>query len=336
MLDGATPLLKQIDSASPLSAKPHQLDTYITFDNVQNTVLVPAKELLPGLLRSDQFIELSSDRLHQVNALSTTHPGVKTQMPDTASRLRVISPAVAANLASAREVIDLVKALLPGGAGNQMKDVAATGGDSFLRSSLSFTYGGSPAARASVAIQWQGGYCDAHASLTYQLLSQNPTLKDSRIDLIGGGPESHVFVVIRGHTPEQDIVVDPWAPFASPTLVQDALPMHRELLGAAGGSVKHTKPAGTVSEALDIQDALRRQALTQEESIQKRFIEQKFRYPEDDIASQLKDPRDRWDVPFSGNPNVRYEVQDESGQKLTDFPLRFDMQRTGLGQQLGR
>ncbi|GKS89336.1 hypothetical protein [Acidovorax sp. SUPP2539] len=329
LLDSATLLPKQVHNASPLSAEPHQLDTYITFDGSQNTVLVPKKELLPGLLRSDQFIELSPDQLNQANALSTTHPGVNTQMPDMAPHLRVISPATAANLASAREAIDLVKALLPGGAGNQIKDMAATGGESYLRSSLSYALGGSPASRAFVAIQYQGGYCDAQASLAYQLLSQNPALKDSRIDIVDGGPSgNHVFVVIRGETPEQDIVVDPWTTFASPTFVKDALPLHRTLLGAAGGGVRQTKPAGTLAAALNITEALRRQSLVKNQSsISERFLSEKYRDPDTAITKNLKVKEDRWDVPFSGNPNIRYEVQDESGNRLTDFPLRFDMQR---------
>lgn len=329
LLDSANPLLKQVGNVSALSTEPHRLDTYITFDEAQNAVLVPAKELLPGLLRSDQFIELSPDQLNQANALSTTHPGVKTQMPDMAPHLRVISPATAANLAAAREAIDLVKALLPGGAGNQIKDMAATGGESYLRSSLSFSLTASPAARAYLAIQYQGGYCDGQASLAYQLLSQNPALKDSRIDMVDGRPdENHVFVVIRGETSDQDIVVDPWTPFASPTLVKDALPLHQKLLGAAGRGVQQTKPAGTVSAALDITEALRRQNLVKEQSsIAERFESEKFRYADSAITDNLKGKEDRWDVPFSGNPNVRYEVQDESGNRLTEFPLRFDMQR---------
>lgn len=327
LLDSANPLLRQLNDGSPLAGMPHQLDTYITFDEAQNNVLVPAKELLPGILRSDKFIELSPEQLSQANALSTTHPGVKTQMPDTKHLLRSISPETAAHLAAAREAIDLVKALLPGGAGNQIKDIAATAGDSALRSTLSHSFGGSPATRASRAIQFQGGFCDAHAHLTCQLLSQNPALKNSRVDIVNGGAGgNHTFVVIRGQKPEWDIVVDPWATFASPTLVQDALPMHRSLLRAAD-SVVYTKPAGTQSAALDI-EALRQQSLTDNQSpIEERFKAQKLRDPKDVIADSLKYADDRWDVPFSGNPNVRYEVRDASGHQLTDFPLRFDMQR---------
>lgn len=329
LLDEAALLPRQVHNDSPLSIAPYPLDTYMASDG-QSTVLVPAQELVPDLLRSDTFIELSPERLNQANALSTKHPGVKTQMPDTKPQLRVITPAVAANLASAREAIDLVKALLPGGAGNQIKDLAATGGDSLLRSSLSHTQTDHPVIRAFLAIQWQGGYCDAQASLAYQLLSQNPALAHSRIDLVSGRSSdgNHTFVVIRGQEPEHDIVVDPWAPFASPTLVQDALPLHRTLLGAAGSSISHTKPAGDLLPKLEIKEALRRQAITQEQSpIRDRFVAEKFRDPESHIADHVKDPEDRWDVPFSGNPNVRYDVHDESGRRLNDSPIRFDMQR---------
>jgi len=328
LLDGATPLLKQIHDGSPLSAEPYPLTTYLTFDAAQNTVLVPAKELVPGLLRSDQFIELSPDQLNQANALSTTHPGVKTQMPDMKHQLRSISPETAAHLAAAREAIDLVKALMPDGAGNQIKDIAATAGDSALRSSLSHSNTGNPTTLATKAIRFQGGNCDAHAGLAYQLLSQNPALRHARIDVVDGGPNgNHAFVVIRGKKREHDIVVDPWATFASPTLVQDALPMHRALLGAAGGGVAHTKPAGTQSASLDI-EALRQEALIDNQSpIIEQFKANRLRDPADVVTDSVKYADDRWDVPFSGNPNVRYEVQDESGRQLTDFPLRFDMQR---------
>ncbi|WOI43395.1 hypothetical protein [Acidovorax sp. BLS4] len=325
-------MLKQVDNASPLSSEPHRLDTYITFDDAQNTVLVPAKELLPGLLRSDQFIELSPDQLSQANALSTTHPGVKTQMPDMKHQLRSISPETAAHLAAAREAIDLVKALMPDGAGNQIKDIAATAGDSVLRSTLSHSNTKNPTIRATNAIQYQSGNCDEHAGLTYQLLSQNPALKNARIDIVDGRPKgNHVFVVIRGQKSEQDIVVDPWATFASPTLVRDALPMHRKLLGASGGGVAHTKPAGTQAAALDI-EALRQQALIDNRlPIVEQFKAQRLRAPDDVIRDGVKYAGDRWDVPFSGNPNVRYEVRDASGHQLTDFPLRFDMQRAATG-----
>ncbi|GKS96088.1 hypothetical protein [Acidovorax sp. SUPP2825] len=332
LLDGATPLLKQVDNASPLSSEPHRLHTYITFDDAQNTVLVPAKELLPGLLRSDQFIELSPDQLSRANALSTTHPGVKTQMPDMKHQLRSISPETAAHLAAAREAIDLVKALMPDGTGNQIKDIAATAGDSVLRSSLSHSNTGNPTTLATKAIQFQGGNCDAHAGLAYQLLSQNPALKNARIEIVDGGENgNHTFVVIRGKKREHDIVVDPWATFASPTLVQDALPMHRKLLSASGGGVAHTKPAGTQAAPLDI-EALRQQALIDNRSpIAEQFKAQRLRAPDDVIRDSVKYADDRWDVPFSGNPNVRYEVRDASGHQLTDFPLRFDMQRVATG-----
>ncbi|MDA8444149.1 hypothetical protein [Paracidovorax valerianellae] len=326
LLDNAAPLPKHVNSASPLAGEPYQLDTYVTFNGPeQNIVLVPAKELLPGFLRSDQFIELSSDQLKQANALSTTHPGVTTQMPDLEPQLHVISPAVAANLALAREAIDLVKALLPGGAGNQIKDMAATGGESYLRSALSYAHGGRAADHAFEAILYQGGYCVAQASLTFELLSRNPALKDSKIDMVHG--PKHVFVVIRGETPEHDIVVDPWTPFASPTFAQDALPLHREILEQASESVRQNKAAGSISSALDIKEALRRQGFKNQSSISDLFQFERYRDPKTAITKNLEGKEDRWDVPFSGNPNVRYEVRDASGSQLTEFPLRFDMQR---------
>ena len=335
LLDSATQLLKHANSARPLSGEPYQLDTFLTFEgSAQNTVVTPTQALIPGLLHADKFIYLSPDQLNQANALSTTHPGVETQMPDMTPQFHVISPAVAANLALAREAIDLVKALLPGGAGNQIKDLAATGGESYLRSSLSFVYSGSPAMQAFLAIPYQGGFCDAQASLTYQLLSQNPSLKDSQIDIVHGNRDiKHVFVVIRGDTPDKDIVVDSWTPFASPTFVKDALPMHRTLLGATG-NIRESKPAGTIAPTLPIEEALRRQSLIKKySSISERFRDEKSRDPDTEIMQTLEPKGERWDVPFSGNPNVRYEVRDASGQQLTDFPLRFDMQRPGLGRQ---
>lgn len=328
VLEGAGPLLKQVGNASPLSAEPYPLATYLTFDEPKNTVLVPAKELIPGLLRSDQFIELSTDQLSQANALSTTHPGVETQMPDMKPQLRSIPPETASHLAAAREAIDLVKALMPGGAGNQIKDIAATAGDSVLRSSLSHSNASNPATRAKRAIQFQGGHCDAHAYLTYQLLSQNPALKNARIDIVDGGPKgNHTFVVIRGKKSEHDIVVDPWATFASPTLVRDALPMHQKLMRASGGGVAQTKQAGTQSTSLDF-EALRKEAVIDNQlAITQQFKATRMRDPNDVITDSVKYKQDRWDVPFSGNPNVRYEVRDSSGHVLTESPLRFDMQR---------
>ncbi|WCM93018.1 hypothetical protein M5C99_22245 [Acidovorax sp. NCPPB 2350] len=327
LLDDAALLPRQVHNDSPLSTAPYPLDTYMASDG-QSTALVPAEELVPGLLRSDTFIELSPERLNQANALSTTHPGVTTQMPDMKPQLRVISPETAAHLAAAREAIDLVKALLPGGAGNQIKDIAATAGESVLRSSLSNVRAHNPALHAFRAIESGGGFCAAQANLTYQLLSQNPALKNSRIDIVNGGLDGiHTFVVIRGKKPEPDIVVDPWTPFASPTLAQDALLLHRTSLAAKGGGVVLTKPAGTHSAPLEI-DALRRQALIEDQSpISARFRAESTRHPEDAIVNSLKYAGDRWDVPFSGNPNVRYDVRDASGRRLNDSPIRFDMQR---------
>ncbi|MDA8523499.1 hypothetical protein [Acidovorax sp. NCPPB 4044] len=329
MQDDATFLPKQVHHDSPLAKAPYPLDTYMALEGMsENTVLVPAQELVPGLLQSGKFIELSTAQLNQANALSTTHPGVKTLMPDMKPQLRVIPPETAVQLAAAREAIDLVKALLPGGAGNQIKDIAATGGDSVLRSALSHVHRGSAAFRAKRAIQSQGGNCDAHAHLAYQLLSQNPALKTARIDIVDGGPDGkHTFVVIRGQKSEHDIVVDPWTSFASPALVKDALPMHRALLAARGGGVSATRPAGAHSDTLDI-EALRQQALIDNQSpISEQFKANRLRHPDDTIADSIKYADDRWDVPFSGNPNVRYDVQDASGRKLNDSPIRFDMQR---------
>ncbi|MCC4615389.1 Hrp-dependent type III effector protein [Xanthomonas campestris pv. asclepiadis] len=327
LLDTATAVTRSSEFTLPAQQGGHQFYIYLAADasGTNTMVLAPGQELIPGLLRSDQMIELSSSHLDQLNALATRHPIVKTHMPDTKPRLRVITPAVAANLAAAREAIDLVKALLPYGAGNQIKDIAATGGESVLCSSLSLTTGGIPAARAFVAIQSQGGYCEAQAALAYQLLSQNPALRDCRIDVVGG--EDHEFVVIRGQTSEQDIVVDAWAPFASPTLVQDALPMHQALL--SGAKLEYTKPAGTVLPALNIEGALSQQAIQRSKypSIRENYFAEKYRNPDSVIAVQLETSEDQWDIPFSGNPNIRYEVRDESGRRLIYGPLRFDMQR---------
>ncbi|MCC4607398.1 Hrp-dependent type III effector protein [Xanthomonas campestris] len=327
LLDTAAAVTRSLEFTLPAQQGGQQFHMYLAADaSGTNTItLAPGQELIPGLLRSDKMIELSSSHLDQLNALATKHPIVKTQMPDTKPCLRVITPEVAANLAAAREAIDLVKALLPYGAGNQIKDIAATEGESVLHSSLAFIYGGGPAFRALAAIRAQGGYCDAQVGLTYQLLSQNPALRDCRIDMVSG--RGHVFVVIRGQTPEHDIVVDAWAPFASPTLAQDALSMHRAIL--RGAELDYTKPAGTVLPALNIGEALRLQAMDRSDypSIRDYFYAEKYRDPDSAIAEQLATPVDQWDVPFSGNPNVRYEVRDESGRQLISGPLRFDMQR---------
>ncbi|WP_260607991.1 Hrp-dependent type III effector protein [Xanthomonas cerealis] len=330
LLDTAIAVSRSSDITLPVQQGAHQFYTYRAADasGANTKILAPAQELIPGLLRSDRLIELSQSHLAQLNALATRHPSVKRRMPDTKARLRVITPTVAANLAAARESIDLVKALLPYGAGNQIKDVAATGGESMLCSSMASTSRSSPGDRAFIAIQSQGGRCDAQAALTYQLLSQNPALRECRIDMLDG--EDHVFVVIRGQKPAHDIVVDPWAPFASPTLVQDALSMHRDLLSA--GQFRHTKPAGTVLPALNIQEALNKLALQRERypSIRERFFAERYRNPDNDIINNLRNPWDQWDTPFSGNPNVRYDVRDESGRRLIDGPLRFDMQRIAV------
>ncbi|UKE52547.1 Hrp-dependent type III effector protein [Xanthomonas translucens] len=330
LLDTAVIAPRSSDITLNLQQGARQFHTYLAADasGANTTILAPAQELIPGLLRSDRLIELSQSHLDRLNALATRHPSVKTQMPDTKAQLRVITPTVAANLAAAREAIDLVKALLPYGAGNQIKDVAATGGESMLCSLMSNRLNGRPAARAFIAIQSQGGYCDAQAALTYQLLSQNPALRECRIDMVDGA--DHVFVVIRGQKPAHDIVVDSWAPFASPTLVQDALSMHRTLLRA--GRFSNTKPVGTVLPALNIQEALSELAVQRDRypSIREQFFAEKYRNPDNTIINNLRNPWDQWDTPFSGNPNVRYDVRDESGRPLIDGPLRFDMQRIAL------
>lgn len=342
LLDGAIPLLKLFHIASPLAAQPYQLDTYLTADGqAQNAILAPAKALIPGLLRSDKIIELSPGQLDRANALSTTHPGIATQMPDMQPRLHVISPAVAASMASAREVIDLVKALVPSGAGNQVKDLLATAGESHLRSRLSFKYHRGVADLAHSIIQFQGGDCDGHASLAFHLLAQNPAFKDYQIDIVEVSQNvAHVFAVIRGDRPEEDIVVDAWAPFASPTFVQDALPMHRTLLDAERGKIRVSKPAGTVAPAMDIEQALKRQsqwqsAIEKHSSLSEAFRLHAHHEPDAAITQVLIEKENLWDVPFSGNPNVRYEVRDPSGRALTDFPIRFDMQRAPVERESG-
>jgi len=332
LFNGAT-VLRQTHDALQFPETPYPLDTYVTGDGpARCTVLVPAEPLHPGLLRTDRFIELSSKQVTEANALCATYPGVTTVMPNIEPLLRVISPATATNLALAREAIDLVKALLPAGAGNQIKDIAATGIESCFRAAMSYKGRGGPAKCASAGIKYEGGNCNAQASLAFQLLSQNPGLKHSRIDIIYDGPggtHDHVFVAIRGQTPEQDIIVDPWAPFATPTFAVDALPMHRDLLGAAEAGVRQTKPAGFISPPeLDIEDALREQGTVERNPpVSEQYLNAMGFDRELGLAIYLGSPKGLWDVPFSGNPNVRYEVQDESGRQLTDFPLRFDMQR---------
>lgn len=256
-------------------------------------------------------------------------------MPDTASRLRVISPAVAANLASAREVIDLVKALLPGC--RQPNEGRCSDGRGQLSSFLAVVY----------LRRQPSGPCVSRNPMAGRLLRcpREPDLSTSFPEPDAQGFQDR----FDRRRPRKSRVRRYPRPY----------PRARHRGGPMGPFRLADSCSRRTSHAPGITWRRRRQCqahqtrwhsfgstgyprraeaagATQEESIQKRFIEQKFRYPEDDIASQLKDPRDRWDVPFSGNPNVRYEVQDESGQKLTDFPLRFDMQRTGLGQQLGR
>ncbi|WP_211462454.1 type III effector protein [Collimonas silvisoli] len=255
-----------------------------------------------------------------------------------------IDAPTARRLATARATIDLVKALVPFGAGNQVKDVARTGGESYVRTALAERAGSAarrnrasgeahlPMARA--ALKWQAGFCDHQAALAYAVLGSHPDLKDAQIDCVANTRLKHTLVVIRGEQPEHDIVVDPWTIFSVPGLVAHAAAD----LGRIGlrpevepkNKIMYSKPAGTQLPQIELEKPEYQRDARNPFTVYREEIY--FSTPEKMMYGSLTDTSSTaamFDATYNGNPNVRYELDDGKDKVM----LRLDVQRAAKPRQ---
>ncbi|MDC6179438.1 hypothetical protein [Ralstonia solanacearum] len=289
-------------------------------------------------LSNTRVLGLSPEAVAGLNDVK--HPAWPVEVQVLTPRVATVSATTMARLGIARGAIDVVKALLPYGAGNQIKDIARTNGESYVRAALADAEGRKSQPRyskpdryigyASAAIKWQAGFCDQHAAIAFALLGAHPDLMHAQVDYVRHGTLDHTLVVIRGARPEEDIVVDPWAVFAVPALAGDV----SERLGTLGARpseasrvlLVNSKPAGKQLPALDLA-GLRQRARAPATRDALAVYRERFIHiePGRALAGYLTD-KERpavFDVPYNGNPNVHYRVADAEESAV----FRLDMQR---------
>ena len=319
-------------------------DDKVAVLHVSRDGIVPGRnDGLFGLyLDNTTLCPLAPDQLGAIGKI--TRPIFPLLEQNLEPRVVNIDVRTAQHLVCARATIDLVKALLPFGAGNQIKDMVRTGGESHLRSVLAkraTRYVVSRAApddkcihRAKAAIRWKSGFCDENAALAFAILRSLPELKDARIDWIINHKLHHNIAIIRGDKPEHDVMVDPWATFAIPCLPADAADDFQEMAQRPelnpDNKIVSSKSPGALFPALDIAAELRKhEKLSAEfkdphEQYEKRLYFSTAPKGIHDYLTNTKDP-DMWDLPYNGNPNVRYQLEGEDGE--APMMMRFDMQR---------
>ncbi|WP_065763583.1 type III effector protein [Ralstonia solanacearum] len=324
-------------SAEALSHLPGNLSAVRTEGDSQ-LVLVDKHGLLADRLSNTRALGLAPDAVSSLNDVK--HPAWPAEVQVLAPRVATVSATTMARLGIARTAIDAVKALLPYGAGNQVKDIARTNGESYVRAALANSEGFASQRRyskpdryigyAAAAIKWQAGFCDQHAAIAYALLGAHPDLIHAQVDYVKHEKLNHMLVVIRGDRPENDIVVDPWAVFAVPALAGDV----SERLGTLGARpseashslIVNSKPAGEQLPPLDLARLRQRAQMPETRDPLAAYREKIIHIePERALAVNLTD-KERpamFDVPYNGNPNVRYRVEDAEG---TDV-FRLDIQR---------
>lgn len=294
-------------------------------------------DLFRAYLDNSKLCPLAPDQIGAIGKI--TSPSFPMRSPRLEPRLVNIDARTATHLTYARTAIDLVKTLLPFGAGNQLKDLVRTGGESYFRADLAQNLvpflSDEISSIAAAAIRWKSGYCTQQAALTFAILRSLPELKDAQIDWVRYPHHSHFMVVIRGDTPEHDVIVDPWVPFAVPGLPADATELHREMAQRPDPeknpkiSIWASKPAGELFAPLEIAEILRnwKKYGGEDLDLYKYHSQVCSGTPAKNLHTHLNKTKapDRWDTLYSCNPNVRYQLEGKDGEP--PMMLRFDMQR---------
>lgn len=292
-----------------------------------------------------QLCPLAPEQIGTIGKITSPHVSTsESAQPNLEPHVRNIDARTATHLICARATLDLVKALLPFGAGNQIKDLARTGGESHMRSVLAkrsaeVKVRRAPSEqkcvhRAKAALLWKSGFCDENAALAFAILRSLPELKDARVDWIVNRELRHNMAIIRGDTPEHDVIVDPWMIFPVPCLLSDATDFHQEMAQPPEmnprNEVVSSKPAGELFPPLDVTAILRAHeklpaGLKDPHGQYRQQIY--FSTPAKRIHDNITDPTDpdSWDIPYNGNPNTRYRLEGNDGEP--PVTLRFDMQR---------
>ncbi|HEU4622701.1 MAG TPA: hypothetical protein VFS42_10795, partial [Burkholderiaceae bacterium] len=175
----------------------------------------------------------SVDDLQQ--QLAVVHPHLAPANQDLTRHVATIDSVTAERLKLARLTIDLVRALLPRGPGNQFKHLSQVGVEPYWRvrhcrdNVSEWAHNGiTPYSRthihlwANTAIKWEAGNCCEYALVTFSILASLAELREARLEIVQHAQADHQWVMLRGETADQDIVVDPWALFPTPCLRADA------------------------------------------------------------------------------------------------------------------
>ena len=338
--------------------KAGELGTRLANDKIV-ALHVTADGILPGrndglfglYLDKSRLCPLAPEQIGTIGKITSPHvPTSESAQPNLEPHVRDIDARTATHLTCARATLDLVKALLPFGAGNQIKDLVRTGGESHIRSVLAKKAAEGAVSkappeqkcigRATAAISWKSGFCDENAALAFAILRSLPELKDTRIDWIVNRKLRHNMAIIRGNTPEHDVIVDPWMIFPVPCLLADATGFHQEMAQPPemnpDNRVVSSKPAGELFPPLDVAAILRAH-----EKLPAGFKDPHVQYsqkiyfstPAKRIHDNITDPDDpdAWDISYNGNPNTKYRLEGNDGEP--PVMLRFDMQRVAKNHQ---
>lgn len=305
-------------------------DNAIALHITPNGILPGRNDGLFGLYLDDsKLCPLAPKQMSAIGKLTSPH--FPTSKPCLKPRVTNIDARTATHLVAARATIDLVKALLPFGAGNQVKDVVRSGGESLFRSSLAKMSSGSGRdyiSHAEAAIVWKSGFCGETSALTFAILGSIPELKDAQIDWVGNFKLSHNIAIIRGDKPEHDVIVDPWTPFAVPCLSADATDLHRKVAQRPemnqDNEILRSKRAGEVFEPLDVDGLLQKH-----EELPPAFKDPHVPFCAGSVTQakrlHIYLTETTWDLLYTGNPNMRYLLEGTDGKP--PIMLRFDMQR---------
>ncbi|HEU4621283.1 MAG TPA: hypothetical protein VFS42_03590 [Burkholderiaceae bacterium] len=302
----------------------------------------PVRPLSP--LPYSETLAMFARYLHVNEAAAWTQEGlqenVDTRHPNTRKVTQVFTPrdvrideTTAERLKLARLTIDLVRVLLPFGTGNQFKQLYKLGAEPLVRArylrselrndtrSLSLlSLRDREHLRARCAIKWQAGQCSEFAAVAFFVLASLPELRNARIDMVDCKDADHNMVVIRGNTPEQDIVVDPWVLYPIPSLVTDAANEYQPVATrsksiesySVNGGLMLTKPSGEQWTDLNIDAAIESRDVGLSSAFDIRMANEPMAtregyasYSGRTIQTNLQE-RFLYDVMFNGNPNVTF------------------------------
>ncbi|STO57193.1 hypothetical protein [Grimontia hollisae] len=255
------------------------------------------------------------------------------------------------NLEIAKETIDMVKAGLCYGSGNQIVDLFASAGESDLRTihartNTAVTHPFSPLISGS-------SNCGGVAQLTAALLVRNEKLKDHPVSIVKGGvyadgkPYDHDYVIIGDpsdpeYGPENTVVVDPWGVLAIPTTLSESV--------FPNPNIAVTKPKGVVKafNKDDMENLFRESTSKIEASVRKEFgVDLK---PGKELLQSLisEDDEDRfWNVFITAkDPSTQYYSDnihlarsfDEVPKNLFEVKLKgFNLlQKLGFGMSTNK